>query len=648
MTEAFPLQVGATWRYQAHIEEEIGGKVQVRDETITERVITQTQQANLTIFTLERVGGLNPGRFYYLVWGNSVYQVPPSPGDKALQRFLADLQSDEPTLPPSYVFPLHVGASWGSISAVPQANHWYEWYVEGQEDMDVPAGHFADCYRLVFLTSPDDTTRWFCPSVGLARLRYRHHGSVRNEDWELTSYPGMTTTPATEPTVTPTVQDLAPGIEAIIDCADIYPGLPGCLRKESLVGGRLAFVDSRPPFDDRPTVIDLERGGAWTLGESPAWLYNWSPSGNSLLVGGADVPTVWHYDGQNHSPISSPQTLFWAPWSSFEGGGEEQLAVVAKDGSLVAACYIASDSTACGERLLLPPGSLGNDGRGIVRWSPDGWLAWSLNTDQLAVAGQRKQMLYVRPAEESAEVTAWRLSDEIRETYYQIMDWVPGTRLILAGRGMMAISLWVDGVPLVTINADTGAITELDARMLLTLEAYAWHPTQPGLLALAEGSGRFLFANKRLALLDVTSGEPTYLTGEDMAAFEPAWSPDGTLLAYAAVPASPDATGDGNTLEHTLDGRAIYVFDLRSGETRALTHPGDAADGWPQWSADGTRLLYTRQHDGYTDVRVVTLDGSSDELLVTGLADPMCYYGGCGWQQMLAYYSSPYPVSAER
>jgi hypothetical protein len=639
VTEAFPLQVGATWGYQAHIEEELAGEVQVRDEIITEQVITQTQQANLAIFILKRVGGLNPGRFYYLVWGNSVYQVPPSPRNEALQRFLADLQSDEPTLPPSYVFPLRVGASWGSVSVVPQANHGYEWYVEGQEDVDVPAGHFADCYRLVFLTSPDDTTRWFCPGVGLARLRYRHHGSVHNEDWELISYPGMTT-PATKPTATHTVQDLAPGTEAVIDCAGAYPGLPGCLCEESLVGGRLAFVDLRPPFDGRPTVIDLERGGAWTLGESPAWLHSWSPSGNSLLVGGADVLTVWHYDGQNHSPISSPQTLFWAPRSSFEGG-EEQLAIVAKDGSLVAACYTASDSTACGERLLLPPGSLGNDGRGTVCWSPDGWLAWSLNTDQLAAAGQWEQTLYVRPFEGKAETTTWHLSNDIREVYYQIMDWVPGTRLILAGQGMMAVSLWVDGVPLATINADTGAITELDAWMLLTPEAYAWHPMQPGLLALAEGGGRFLFANKRLALLDVISSALTYLTGEDVAAFEPAWSPDGTLLAYAAVPASPDASGNGATLEHALDGRAIYVVNPQSGQTHRLTDPGDAVDGWPQWSADGTRLLYTRQHDGYTDVRVVTLDGDSDQLLVTGLPDPTCYCGGCDWRQMLAYYPGP-------
>ena len=80
---AFPLEVGATWRYQAHIEEELGGKVQVRDETITQRVISQTQQASDTIFTLERAGGLNPGRFYYLVWGTTAsIKCRPRPGTR--------------------------------------------------------------------------------------------------------------------------------------------------------------------------------------------------------------------------------------------------------------------------------------------------------------------------------------------------------------------------------------------------------------------------------------------------------------------------------------------------------------------------------------------------------------------------------------
>jgi hypothetical protein len=52
-------------------------------------------------------------------------------------------------------------------------------------------------------------------------------------------------------------------------------------------------------------------------------------------------------------------------------------------------------------------------------------------------------------------------------------------------------------------------VTDLGATMLLTPKAYAWHPMQPALLALAEGGGRLIRDNKRLALLDVTTGWPT-------------------------------------------------------------------------------------------------------------------------------------------
>jgi hypothetical protein len=72
VAEAFPLRVGATWRYQTHIEEQLGDQVQERDEIIVERVIDQTQQAGLMAFIVERQGGNNPGRFSYLVLGKEV------------------------------------------------------------------------------------------------------------------------------------------------------------------------------------------------------------------------------------------------------------------------------------------------------------------------------------------------------------------------------------------------------------------------------------------------------------------------------------------------------------------------------------------------------------------------------------------------
>lgn len=182
------------------------------------------------------------------------------------------------------------------------------------------------------------------------------------------------------------------------------------------------------------------------------------------------------------------------------------------------------------------------------------------------------------------------------------------------------------------MRADGSAARPLNEGALV--RAFAWAP-KADRLAYLTGTGALVAQNSDGSSQQelVTQGSGGSYTG----VVSMAWSPNGRLLAYAAVRASPNATGDGKTVEHALDGRAIYIVNPQTGETRVLTHPGDAVDGWPQWSADGTRLLYTRQHDGYADVRVVTLEGSRDELLVTGLADPMCYYSGCGWWRVLAY-----------
>jgi hypothetical protein len=409
-----------------------------------------------------------------------------------------------------------------------------------------------------------------------------------------TSLPGTIASPSPTSTATPQPAAIPTPRPTTAPAPD--------LGKLAYVSGGDIWVKVLPDGEPQRLTTDGHNGAP-----------RWSPSGEWLAFHKGEQTWLVRADGSDLHPLDQHDPVSTFAWSPLE----DQLAVPTADGAL------------------------GKDGRSTVLWSSDGWLAWSLTLDQLIEASQWEQTLYLQPADGSAEVATWHLSDDIREAYYQLVDWVTGTRLILAGQGFLANSLWTWGVPLVTIHADTGEIADLGVSMLLTLDAYAWHPTQPGLLALAEGSSRYLNDGMQLKLLDVTTGELDTLTDKELAAFEPAWSPDGSLLTYAAVTASPHAVGDGDTLEHTLDGRAIYVVNPRSGETKQLTEPGDAVDGWPQWSADGTRLLYTRQHDGYTDVRVVALDGSSDELLTTGLADPTCHYGGCGWWRMLAYHSAP-------
>jgi Tol biopolymer transport system component len=68
------------------------------------------------------------------------------------------------------------------------------------------------------------------------------------------------------------------------------------------------------------------------------------------------------------------------------------------------------------------------------------------------------------------------------------------------------------------------------------------------------------------------------VTHDPMGAFEPAWSPDGTMIAYAG-----SATKAGS--------RGLFVVDVASGEPTRLTEKG-LVEG-PSFTPDGTKVVYT-------------------------------------------------------
>ncbi|MCP2164015.1 WD40-like Beta Propeller Repeat [Goodfellowiella coeruleoviolacea] len=78
-------------------------------------------------------------------------------------------------------------------------------------------------------------------------------------------------------------------------------------------------------------------------------------------------------------------------------------------------------------------------------------------------------------------------------------------------------------------------------------------------------------------LLPVGGGTPRPLTRDGWWKSDPAWSPDGTRLAYS--------TDRGGTLD-------IWVRDLRTGEDRQLTDLPDVAAGSGTWSPDGSRIAF--------------------------------------------------------
>jgi len=79
----------------------------------------------------------------------------------------------------------------------------------------------------------------------------------------------------------------------------------------------------------------------------------------------------------------------------------------------------------------------------------------------------------------------------------------------------------------------------------------------------------------------------------------PAWSPDGTEIAF-------ESKRDGNY--------EIYVMDRNGANQRRLTNNA-AADGLPAWSPDGTRIAFESYRDGDYEIYVMDSNGANQRRL---------------------------------
>ncbi len=458
-------------------------------------------------------------------------------------------------------------------------------------------------------------------------------------------------------------QHLDPRI--FIDCHDVAPGIPACSGNPPLASGRIAFV-AQPGPDQRPEIAQIARldaEGVWhpeSVGRlgSPKW----SPSGRFL---------AW----DRWRPFHPPMAYAWpdrALVTDAEGRPLEAYEAARLD--VAGLPFLSAQQSAEGVESLLLRDSTNlialplPSGRPRRMPIPPGWVRsfdWLLSDDGslLALRHLRSRQDPERPQHPAIWERWWdgawegmALQDTGPSPNMQLFDWSLDERWLLAAEiGHIYSNSQPRYYRFVRIDRSTGGTAHLSLRAteihVLFARGAHWRPWRPDggnqliIPGMPEDGSRSDGTRgeiSRLALVDLDDASLRWLTDERLLATSPAWSPDGRRVAFAAIESERELPGAWPMmgLRDTFQARrgmALYLLDVESGGLRQITEPGEAWDSGPEWSADGSRLLYQRGFDPSEgdsslstryQVRVWMLADGSDELLLDHVDSDWAWWEG--------------------
>ena len=197
----------------------------------------------------------------------------------------------------------------------------------------------------------------------------------------------------------------------------------------------------------------------------------------------------------------------------------------------------------------------------------------------------------------------------------QLYAWTrDGKSLIYWRASEWSGSLWSDGVDLYSMPAAGGPERKLGVEALAHDDVLDLAPKSAGnLLAVTRSrGGRETWTEQRIAVVDFDTGLVRNLTPENMAALCPAWSPDGRTIAYTAAPDAGNI-GGGDAANDNLHQRKIWLLDpAGAAAPRPITNDPHYRDEEPQWSAEGSHILFGRMdYNSHTSLWLMESDGSN-------------------------------------
>jgi len=417
------------------------------------------------------------------------------------------------------------------------------------------------------------------------------------------------------------------------DLAATQPATPG---EPTANLGRLAYVQ-----DGDIWVRALPGGDARRLTDdgqntSPRW----SPSGEWLTFHRGDDVWLMRSDGTDAHCVS-PASIRDCAWSPVD----DRLAYGAGRTTL---CIIEPDELAAaspqGEGHVLLQAAINEEPLTTIKnlaWSPDGRrLAYVLQSGRPGGLPDRVSLGTIDLESGPREIYA---APSPPQDGLITAGWAPDGQALLFWRELLfSASGAADGLPLELVPLDGGEPVLIADVSPLHPDYWSASPTGET-VALTVGSGRETWTNKRIALADLETAGLDYLTDETVSAFSPAFSPDGRQIAYVAAPDIGHVWG-GEEAKVGVAQRRIWVMNADGSNRRPLTGDPAYRDERPQWSADGSHILFARMSaSGHASLWLIDVTEGTPARVVDRLAPAPEWFGNYGhiaWDQFFDWWNA--------
>lgn len=346
--------------------------------------------------------------------------------------------------------------------------------------------------------------------------------------------------------------------------------------KWSSSGEWLSFTHGTYP-DSKGWVMRAEGSSRHRVEAAGYALEQWSPTEDELLYVRPDS-TWWTESADGTGP-----RVIATPYSSPTEAGQTSLMRTGDGSFLYTEVRWPADIEIPGD-LASPP--------------PEKWSSYSLGRMDEDGRTREKALRFAPPTEQIIPLAP-----------------PPGEALLFATAPLEGGSPMLDGLPLHAVSMSGGAVLHLDATVVLG-SGVAARPRSSDEFAVVVGGGRESWTNKQIAVINANTGATTRLTPEGVAANSPAWSPNGSQLAYVG---SIDAGPDGR--DASLASRRIWAMNADGSNSRQLTRTdGEYRDEAPIWSSDGAHILFFRLsldtcNPSYRVMLLDIRDGSVEEVL---------------------------------